>query len=133
MSKPRTSKTLPPSINPIAAIHKSRKDVFRQAVHIRGRLFDEISLVALTFLHLADTNQIPQGNPRSIAIRAVAKENKLDLEIVPTEPSKGVSQDYLKINPLGRIPAFVGADGYTLTECMAIAIYGMFNNNVHLT
>ncbi|KAA6412221.1 MAG: eEF1-gamma domain-containing [Lasallia pustulata] len=63
------------------------------------------------------------GNPRSIAIRAVAKENKLDLEIVPTEPSKGVSQDYLKINPLGRIPAFVGADGYTLTECMAIAIY----------
>ena len=62
----------------------------------------------------------------------MAKENKLDLEIVPTEPAKGVSQDYLKINPLGRIPAFVGADGYTLTECMAIAIYGMFSNNVLL-
>lgn len=55
----------------------------------------------------------------------MAKANKLDLEIVPTEPAKGVSQDYLKINPLGKIPTFVGADGYTLTECIAIAIYGM--------
>ncbi|KAL8973206.1 MAG: hypothetical protein Q9183_000108 [Haloplaca sp. 2 TL-2023] len=63
------------------------------------------------------------GNPRSTAIRAVAKANKLDLEIVKTVPAEGVSQDYLKINPLGRIPTFVGADGYTLTECMAIAIY----------
>ncbi|KAI4117228.1 MAG: hypothetical protein LQ345_002496 [Seirophora villosa] len=63
------------------------------------------------------------GNPRSTAIRAVAKENKLDLEIVQTVPHEGVSQDYLKINHLGRIPSFVGTDGYTLTECMAIAIY----------
>ncbi|KAL8805906.1 MAG: hypothetical protein Q9182_001687 [Xanthomendoza sp. 2 TL-2023] len=63
------------------------------------------------------------GNPRSTAIRAVAKANKLDLEIVETVPANGVSQDYLKINHLGRIPSFVGADGYTLTECMAIAIY----------
>ncbi|KAL8944429.1 MAG: hypothetical protein Q9216_000480 [Gyalolechia sp. 2 TL-2023] len=63
------------------------------------------------------------GNARSTAIRAVAKANKLDLEIVKTVPLEGVSQDYLKINPLGRIPSFVGADGYTLTECMAIAIY----------
>ncbi|KAL8958838.1 MAG: hypothetical protein Q9193_004181 [Seirophora villosa] len=63
------------------------------------------------------------GNPRSTAIRAVAKENKLDLEIVQTVPQEGVSQDYLKINHLGRIPSFVGTDGYTLTESMAIAIY----------
>ncbi|KAL8679242.1 MAG: hypothetical protein Q9186_004484 [Xanthomendoza sp. 1 TL-2023] len=63
------------------------------------------------------------GNPRSTAIRAVAKANKLDLEIVETVPAHGVSQDYLKINHLGRIPSFVGADGYTLTESMAIAIY----------
>ncbi|KAL8909622.1 MAG: hypothetical protein Q9207_000120 [Kuettlingeria erythrocarpa] len=62
-------------------------------------------------------------NPRSTAIRAVAKENKLDLEIVQTIPHEGVSEDYRKINHLGRIPSFVGADGYTLTECMAIAIY----------
>ncbi|KAL9128660.1 MAG: hypothetical protein Q9217_002688, partial [Psora testacea] len=63
------------------------------------------------------------GNPRSIAIRAVAKANKLDLEEVETDPAKGVSTDYLKINKLGRIPSFVGADGYELTECIAIAIY----------
>ncbi|KAI4131173.1 MAG: hypothetical protein LQ338_001378 [Usnochroma carphineum] len=64
-----------------------------------------------------------EGNPRSIAIRAVAKENKLDVELVKTVPHEGVPNDYLKINHLGRIPSFVGADGYTLTECMAIAIY----------
>lgn len=64
-----------------------------------------------------------EGNVRSTAIRAVAKANKLDLEIVNTVPHEGVSQDYLKINHLGRIPSFVGADGYTLTECIAIAIY----------
>jgi len=64
-----------------------------------------------------------QGNTRSIAIRAVAKEYNIDLEIVNTEPAKGVSDDYLKINHLGRIPSFVGQDGYELTECIAIAIY----------
>jgi elongation factor 1-gamma len=71
-------------------------------------------------------NNTFQGNPRSIAIRAVAKANKLDLEIVHTEPAKGVPEEYLKINPLGRIPSFVGADGYTLSECIAIAIYSKF-------
>ncbi|MCJ1382907.1 hypothetical protein MMC17_006020 [Xylographa soralifera] len=62
-------------------------------------------------------------NPRSTAIRAVAKANKLDLEIVDTEPAKGVPAEYLKINPLGKIPSFEGADGYVLTEAIAIAIY----------
>ncbi|KAK0512596.1 hypothetical protein JMJ35_004613 [Cladonia borealis] len=63
-------------------------------------------------------------NPRSTAIRAVAKANKLDLEIVETDVSKGpLSADYLKINKLGTVPSFVGADGYELTECIAIAIY----------
>jgi elongation factor 1-gamma len=65
----------------------------------------------------------PQGNPRSTAIRAVAKANNVDLEIVETEPAKGVSAEYLKINKLGKVPTFVGADGYTLHECIAIAIY----------
>ncbi len=66
-----------------------------------------------------------QGNARSTAIRAVAKANNLDLEIMHTEPAKGVSSDYLKIHKLGRIPSFVGADGYELTESIAIAIYGI--------
>lgn len=55
----------------------------------------------------------------------MAKENKLDLDIVDTQPAKGVSTDYLKINKLGKVPSFVGADGYELTEAIAIAIYGM--------
>lgn len=54
----------------------------------------------------------------------MAKANKLDVEIVDTDSRKGpLSTEYLKINKLGRVPSFVGADGYELTECIAIAIY----------
>jgi elongation factor 1-gamma len=45
---------------------------------------------------------------------------------VHTEPAKGVSTDYLKLNKLGKVPTFEGADGYVLTECMAIAIYSTY-------
>jgi elongation factor 1-gamma len=62
-------------------------------------------------------------NPRSTAIKAVAVANNIDLEIVNTEPQKGVSDEYLKINALGKIPTFVGADGFILNESIAIAIY----------
>ena len=56
----------------------------------------------------------------------MAKANKLDLEEVETDVRKGpLSTEYLKINKLGRVPSFVGADGYELTECIAIAIYSM--------
>jgi len=51
--------------------------------------------------------------------------NNIDLEIVNTEPQKGVSDEYLKINALGKIPTFVGADGFILNESIAIAIYSM--------
>ena len=63
------------------------------------------------------------GNPRSVALWAVAKANNLELEMVHTEPAKGLSADYLKLNPLAKVPTFVGADGYVLSECVAIAIY----------
>lgn len=66
---------------------------------------------------------IEKDNPRSVAIKAVAKANKLELEFVKTIPWEGTPTEYLKINPLGRIPSFEGADGYVLTECIAIAIY----------
>ncbi|KAL7267849.1 elongation factor EF-1 gamma subunit [Rhizina undulata] len=62
-------------------------------------------------------------NPRTTALLAVAKENNLDIEIVHEEPGKGVSAEYLKINPLGKVPTFQGADGFVLSECIAIAIY----------
>lgn len=40
-----------------------------------------------------------------------------------TEPAKGVSDDYRKLNKLGRVPTFQGSDGYVLSEVIAIAIY----------
>lgn len=70
---------------------------------------------------------LPQGNPRTLAILAVAKANNLELEQVHTEPAKGVSDDYRRLNKLGRVPTFEGQDGYVLSECMAIAIYGTWN------
>lgn len=54
---------------------------------------------------------------------AVAKANNLQLEMVHTEPAKGVSDDYRKLNKLGKVPTFEGSDGYILSECLAIAIY----------
>jgi elongation factor 1-gamma len=66
---------------------------------------------------------VHQGNPRSPAILAVAKANNVELEVVETEPVKGLSAEYLKLNKLGKVPTFVGADGYTLHEAIAIAIY----------
>ncbi|KFY17662.1 hypothetical protein V491_04953, partial [Pseudogymnoascus sp. VKM F-3775] len=62
-------------------------------------------------------------NPRSTAIKAVALANNIDLEIVIEDPKVGVSEEYKKVNPLGKIPTFVGADGFVLSECIAIAIY----------
>ncbi|KAL4817021.1 glutathione S-transferase [Aspergillus spinulosporus] len=62
-------------------------------------------------------------NPRSLAILAVAKANKLPLEIKTITSSQDASEEYLQINPLGKIPTLVGADGYILTESIAIALY----------
>ena len=53
----------------------------------------------------------------------MANVNNLDIEFVHTEPAKGVSDDYRLINKLGLVPSFVGADNFTLTESIAIAIY----------
>ena len=64
-----------------------------------------------------------QGNPRTTSLLAVAKANNIKLDLVHTEPAKGVSTDYLKLNRLGKVPTFEGSDGYVLSECIAIAIY----------
>jgi len=63
------------------------------------------------------------GNPRTTAILAVAKENGLNVEFVETVPGNGVSAEYLKLNKLGKVPTFEGADGYVLSESIAIAVY----------
>jgi elongation factor 1-gamma len=62
-------------------------------------------------------------NPRTNAARVAAKASNLDVELVREDPSKGVSQEYLRINKLAKVPSFVGSDGFILSECIAICIY----------
>ncbi|KAK4866705.1 hypothetical protein LT330_008258 [Penicillium expansum] len=66
-------------------------------------------------------------NGRTLSILVAAKHNDLDLELVKTEANSGAefntSAEYLKLNPTGKIPAFEGANGFTLSEVIAIAVY----------
>lgn len=62
-----------------------------------------------------------ETNPRTIPLRVLAKINSLDLEF--EKVVFPVSEEYLKVNPVGKIPAFVGSNGFVLTECIAIAVY----------
>ncbi|PYH48234.1 putative translation elongation factor eEF-1 subunit gamma [Aspergillus saccharolyticus JOP 1030-1] len=66
-------------------------------------------------------------NARTIAILVAAKANDVELELVKTEPNSSSefnsSAAYRRIQPLGKIPAFEGANGYTLSEAIAIAVY----------
>lgn len=52
----------------------------------------------------------------------------MDLELVRTEANSTAafnqSAEYAKVNPLGKIPAFEGANGFVLSEVIALAIYG---------
>ncbi|KYK56807.1 elongation factor 1-gamma 1 [Drechmeria coniospora] len=61
-------------------------------------------------------------NPRSIAIKVVAKANGLDLKVVEADCTKP-SAEHLKAHGLGKIPAFLGEDGFAVSECVAVAIY----------
>ena len=63
---------------------------------------------------------------------AVAKENNLDIELVETRPPD-TDAEYLKLNPLNRVPTFVGADGFILTEVIAIAIYCKFHKSTRIS
>lgn len=58
-----------------------------------------------------------------MVLLAVANENNLDIEFIVTNPAFDLTDDYLKLNPLGRVPTFVAADGWVLTEVVAIALY----------
>jgi elongation factor 1-gamma len=66
---------------------------------------------------------VRQFNPRSTAILAVAKADNLSLELVTVPSAQEATDDYRKLNPLAKIPTFVGSDGYVLSECIAIALY----------
>ena len=53
----------------------------------------------------------------------MAKANNIELEYIERTPEKPFPPEYKKINPLDKVPSFEGADGYVLTECIAIAVY----------
>lgn len=79
--------------------------------------------------HLANSKFSPiQDNPRTISILVAAKANDVELELVNTKGDSSdafnKSAEYTKLSPLGKIPAFEGANGYTLSEVIAIAVYG---------
>ena len=81
-------------------------------------------MIAFTMIHsAAGVLTIFKGNSRSIAILAVAKANKIELEVIERTPEKPFPPEYLKLNPLSRVPSFEGSDGYVVTECIAIAVY----------
>ncbi|CAH0038212.1 unnamed protein product [Clonostachys solani] len=61
-------------------------------------------------------------NSRSIAIKAIAKAHKLELDIVYANLGNP-SIEHLEVNSLGKIPTFVGEGGFVLSECIAVALY----------
>ncbi|GAA5883956.1 hypothetical protein JCM16303_004724 [Sporobolomyces ruberrimus] len=60
------------------------------------------------------------GNPRTQYVQVAAKYEGLELELVETNPFKGVSAEYTEKFPMGLVPAFESGD-FKLTECNAIA------------
>lgn len=74
-----------------------------------------------------------QDNPRTISVLVAAKCNDLELELVNTNADSTApfnqSADYTKLSPLGKIPAFEDANGFTLSEVIAIAIYSTYQNS----
>src|SRR5690349_8976323 len=64
------------------------------------------------------------GNTNSWKIRAVARECDLKLETVPVDALKNEHKtpEFLKINPNGKLPAFVDGD-FKLFESNAILCY----------
>lgn len=117
-----------PSLSDQSPFHRSttRKNGVRKAVHL-PRTITRLSssdppFRAPTHANLGSAQQL---NPRSTAIHAVAKANNLDLEVEEVDTANA-SAEYLKLNPLSKVPTFVGADGYVLFECIAIAIYSTF-------
>jgi hypothetical protein len=61
------------------------------------------------------------------AILAVAKAHGLELDVVQADKHDGENYEkLLRVNPLGQVPTFVGADGFVLTECIPIALYCTF-------
>ncbi|XXH01003.1 hypothetical protein Hte_007354 [Hypoxylon texense] len=64
----------------------------------------------------------------------IAELNKLDVEYVEAWPIKvnpskgGVGEEYLAKFPTGKVPALERPNGFTLFECIPVAIYRRSNS-----
>ena len=54
----------------------------------------------------------------------MAKANNLDLETVVVDTANP-TKEFLALNPLSKVPVFVGSDGFVLSESIAVAVYRM--------
>ncbi|KAI9146902.1 NAD dependent epimerase/dehydratase [Paramyrothecium foliicola] len=77
---------------------------------------------AVVIMELGTLYTIQDDNPRSIGIKAIAKARNIDLRFNYVNLSDPAG-DHLSASPLGKIPAFIGNDGFKLSECIAIAVY----------
>lgn len=63
-------------------------------------------------------------SPRGQILLALSKSLKIDIKFVD---AKVASEEFAELFPLKKTPAFVGANGYKLTESCAIAEYCMLH------
>ncbi|ANK82863.1 MAG: hypothetical protein TEF_20205 [Rhizobiales bacterium NRL2] len=63
------------------------------------------------------------SNPRRVRIYLAEKGLEVPMQAVDMMSHENEAPDYLKINPLGKMPALVLDDGTILTESMAICRY----------
>lgn len=82
------------------------------------------SITTVICIHWRILIRKAQFNPRTPAILAVAKSYGLDLATKTIVSAEDASDEYLDLNPLGKIPTLVGANGFVVSECIAIALYG---------
>lgn len=65
--------------------------------------------------------------PKVLRVRAAAKVNGLNLEVVETAAVKdSYKPEFTSKFPLGQVPAFEGPDNFLLTESRAILRYGTY-------
>lgn len=83
--------------------------------------FPHTPFLFLALIHFDKWLILYKANPRTLAVRIIANAAGLDVEL--EEITFPASEDYRKIHPLGKIPAFVRSNGFVLTECIAIAVY----------
>lgn len=78
---------------------------------------------------MSNTLYVGTYTPRGLIVKDLAKYLKLDVKIVEDKES---DKKYAENFPLNKIPAFIGKNGFKLTETIAIAYYCMFSDKLKL-